>query len=88
MLQFCLFKPRVYHDKNLYLSPLASGKKDKCLSGHDYMLHFVVTFLIREHTDAEDVEQVESQLVLVSEKGHFMALESFTYIGFFTLLTF
>lgn len=38
-------------------------KKDQRLQGCDYMLHLAVTFLIREHTDAEDVEQVESELV-------------------------
>lgn len=45
-------------------------KKDQCLPGHDYMLHIAVTFLIREHTDAEDVEQVESQFVVVRNRAY------------------
>lgn len=63
---------RIYICLHLHLE---RKKKDQGLPGHDYMLYFAVTFLIREHTGVEDVEQVESQSVWFQE--HFIATYSF-----------
>lgn len=43
------------------------------------MLHFTVAFLIKEQTDAEDVEQVESQFGLLSGTKHSIGTCSFTF---------
>lgn len=44
-------------------------EKDQCHPGHDYMLYFAVTFLIKEQTHTEDVEQMDSQLVCYQEQN-------------------
>lgn len=65
-LSVCLFKPRVLFNRIWICLHLHLEKRPV---PHGPWLHvqFVVTFLIREHTDTEDVEHVESQLVWSQE---------------------
>lgn len=82
-LSICMFKPRVYLSAICICLHLHL-EKDQCLPGHDYMLHFSATFLIREHTGTEDVEQVESQSVWCQKQSiswlhiHSLTIHQFT----------
>lgn len=87
-----LVQPRVYFNRICICLHLYLEKKDQGLPDHDYMLHFVVTFLIREHTDSRGCGTSWVTVGLVSGKEHFMAYlylacSIFFHLQYISLLT-